>query len=374
VHRALRPFQRKTGTIALAKKSNGRGGKSTPKPRRGATIVDVARVAGVSKSTVSLVLQESPLIKPDTKEAVRRSISQLGYVYNRSAARLRKSGSDFIGVVIGDQTNPFFAELAAGIEDVLVQNRYLPVIANAHEDAQHQVNVIRTLREHGVAGIILSPARGTTGWILAEAVPKSLPAVIAMCPVDDCPIPYVGPDNIGGAYAATKHLIDLGHRSIAFLGGDSSYSTQRERLKGWRKALEEDGLPADSRFVIEAPPTRAGGVDAMSIALDSPARLTAAFCHNDVVALGASKELARRGLMAGRDFSLIGFDDIPEAAHSSPSLTTISVETRAMGRLAATRLMSLMAQEKSVPRSYLGDAQLILRSSTSPLMTERNSR
>jgi LacI family transcriptional regulator len=348
--------------------------KPLSKARRAATIVDVARLAGVSKSTVSLVLQESSLTKQETREAVRQAINQLGYVYNRSAASLRKSGSDFIGVVIGDQTNPFFAELAAGIEEVLVQNRYLPVIANAHEDAQHQVSVIKTLREHGVAGIILSPARGTTGWILAEAVPKSLPTIIAMCPVDDCPFPYVGPDNVGGVYSATKHLIDLGHRSIAFLGGDSRYSTQRERLKGWRKALEEAKLPADSRLIIETSPTRAGGVDAMSLALTSPAKPTAAICHNDVVALGASKELTKHGLMAGRDFSLIGFDDIPESAHSSPPLTTISVETRAMGRLAATRLLSLLAKEKSIPANYLGDAQLILRNTTAPLKAQKDHR
>lgn len=355
----------------MAKKSSKHSGKSPSKPRRGATIVDVARLAGVSKSTVSLVLQKSPLTRPATRDAVKRAINQLGYVYNRSAAALRKSGSDFIGVIIGDQTNPFFVELAAGIEEVLVQNRLLPVIANAHEDAQHQVGVIRTLREHGVAGIILSPARGTTGWALAEAVPKSLPTVIAMCPVDDCPFPYVGPDNVGGVHAATKHLIDLGHRSIAFLGGDASYSTQRERLKGWRKALEEAHLPVDFRLVFESAPTRAGGADAMAIALASPAKPTAAICHNDVVALGASRELSKRGMLAGRDFSLIGFDDIPEAAYSSPPLTTLSVETRAMGRLAATRLLSLMAKEKSFPGNYLGDAQLILRATTAPLRSQR---
>ena len=341
--------------------------KKPARSRRGQiTIVDVARVAGVSKSTVSLFLQDSKLIKEETKQAIREASEQLGYVYNRSAARLRKASSDFIGVVIGDQTNPFFAELAAGIEEVLLQRQLLPVIANAHEDAKHQVSVIKALREHGVAGIILSPARGTTGWLLAEALPKTLPTVIAMCPVEDCPFPYVGPDNVGGVYVSTKHLIDLGHKSIAYLGGDASYSAHRERLKGWRKALEEAHLPVDARLIFESAPTRTGGAEAVEVALASAVKPTAAVCFNDLVALGASKELAKKGLIVGRDFALIGFDDIPEAAHSSPALSTVSVETKEMGRLAAKRLLQIIDKEKSVPGNYLGDAKLIVRASSAP--------
>ena len=124
------------------------------------TIVDVARRAGVSKSTVSLVLSGSDLVAPKTRERVTRAMRALGYVYHRGAASLRAASSDFVGMVISDLNNPFFAELAAGIEDALYHLGFTPILANTNEDPERQAQVLRSLREHNVAGIIMSPARG----------------------------------------------------------------------------------------------------------------------------------------------------------------------------------------------------------------------
>ena len=128
------------------------------------TIVDVARRAGVSKSTVSLVLSEQPAGRRDDARARRARDAALGYVYHRGAASLRAASSDFVGMVIGDLTNPFFAELAAGIEDALYKLGFTPILANTNEDPERQAQVLRSLREHNVAGIIMSPARGTDAW------------------------------------------------------------------------------------------------------------------------------------------------------------------------------------------------------------------
>ena len=348
----------------MTEKTNQLSGKRRVETEGRATIMDVARMAGVSKSTVSLVLQDSPLVKSDTRDLVKRTINQLGYIYNRSAAGLRRSRSDFVGIVIGDLTNPFFPELAAGIEDILTANNLLPVLANANENTQQQTNVIRALREHGVAGIILSPARGTSAWSLAEAMPKNLPVVITMRAIDDCPFPYVGPDNVNGVYKATSYLVELGHRRIAFLGGNSSYAAQRERVRGWLKALEEANISADTRLIFDAAPTRQGGSEAISSALTAAPDLTAAVCYNDVVALGASRELSRRSIQVGSEFSLVGFDNIVESAHSFPPLTTINAGTRAMGRTAAMRLLELVNGERQISAVSLGQAELILRKST----------
>ena len=134
------------------------------------TIVDVARNAGVSKSTVSLVLSGSPLVAEATRERVTRAMRTLGYVYHRGAASLRAASSDFVGMVINDLTNPFFAELAVGIEDALYKLGFTPILANTNENPERQAQVLRSLREHGVAGIIISPARGTDGWTLRPAM------------------------------------------------------------------------------------------------------------------------------------------------------------------------------------------------------------
>ncbi len=209
------------------------------------TIVDVARHAGVSKSTVSLVLSGSELVAEPTRERVTRAMRALGYVYHRGAASLRAASSDFVGMVISDLTNPFFAELAVGIEDALYKLGFTPILANTNENPERQAQVLRSLREHNVAGIIMSPARGTDAWTLAQQWPQAIPAVITMRRMIGSPLPYVGPDNRKGARDAVEHLLRLGHRRIAFLGGDGRMTTQQERVGGWRDALNGWGLAAD---------------------------------------------------------------------------------------------------------------------------------
>ena len=143
-------------------------------------MIDIARAAGVSKSTVSLVLRNSALVKGETRRHVEEAMQRLGYVYNRGAASLRAASSDFVGMVISDLTNPFFAELAVGIEDALYRLGFVPILANTNEDHVRQAHVLRSLREHHVAGVIMSPARGSDAWNLANQLTASIPAVITM--------------------------------------------------------------------------------------------------------------------------------------------------------------------------------------------------
>ena len=147
-----------------------------PTKKSSATIVDIARAAGVSKSTVSLVLNGDRRVRAETRAHVEAAIDRLGYVYNRSAANLRGATSSLIGLVINDLTNPFFAELAAGIEDALFELGLVPILANTNENPDRQAQVLRSLREHGVAGIIMCPARGTDTWTLVNQLPASIPS------------------------------------------------------------------------------------------------------------------------------------------------------------------------------------------------------
>src|SRR5690606_33011081 len=194
------------------------------------TILDIARAAGVSKSTVSLVLQGSDLIRPDTAGKVRKAIEETGYVYNRGAANLRKAQSNVIGMVVNDLTNPFYAELAVGMERAFQSAGVVPFIANTAENPVRQEEVLKSMLEQGVAGLIVSPARGTRPDAFARVEAAGIPMVFAMRRLPDSRIPVIAPDNHRGALLATRHLIGKGHRRLSFLGGSPDLVVYRERL------------------------------------------------------------------------------------------------------------------------------------------------
>eukprot|EP01037_Dinobryon_pediforme_P041285 gene41285-50949_t len=177
--------------------------------RGGVTIIDIARAAGVSKSTVSLVLTGAAKVKPETAEAVRAAMRDLGYVYNRSAANLRNPQSHIVGMVINDLTNPFFAELAVGIERVLRTSGYIPFMANTAESVLRQAEVVRSMREHGASGVILCPAADTTSRDIATLTKLGLPIVLAIRRVAGARVSLVASDNRAGANAATPPPIPL---------------------------------------------------------------------------------------------------------------------------------------------------------------------
>jgi len=342
-----------------------------PGARRSTTMIDIARAAGVSKSTVSLVLRGSDLVKAETRGRVDATIERLGYVYNRGAANLRASSSSFVGMVISDLTNPFFAELAVGIESALYALGFVPILANTNEDVERQAYVLRSLREHNVAGIIMSPARGADAWTLANQLPSTMPTIITMRRIVSSPFPYIGPDNRAGSREAVAHLLRLGHRRIAYLGGDEKITTQVERAAGWQDALAAAGIPHEEGLMFPAPPTRAGGRDALGRALALPKPPTALFCYNDIVAMGATRELAMRGLVPGRDVAVVGFDDIAEAEHNAPPLTTVSADTRQMGARCAESLLRLIRGDDPQGLSYAGRTRLVVRESCGAARLER---
>ncbi|MBL8573114.1 MAG: LacI family DNA-binding transcriptional regulator [Hyphomicrobiaceae bacterium] len=336
---------------------------SEPGPGTRVTIIDIARDAGVSKSTVSLVLKNSPLVKGETRERVLEAMAKLGYVYNRGAANLRTASSRLVGMVISDLLNPFFAELAVGLEEAFYRAGFVPILANTAEDAIRQTDVLRSIHEHGVAGLIISPAIGTDPATIRDAVGPRLPVVSTMRRLEGCDLPYVGPDNRSGARAAVAHLIALGHRRIAFVGGFPTMTTTRERLDGWRDALVAAGLPHSDALVFPTMPTRAAGAVIADAVLAGPDAPTAALCYNDIVAIGLIRALAERGSDVGASFGVIGFDDIAEARHNAPPLTTVSAETRHLGAIAADVLMKLILGEANPPHNVIGQTRLIVRDS-----------
>ena len=327
-----------------------------------ATIVDVARLAGVSKSTVSLVISGSSLVADSTRERVSDAMSELGYIYHRGAATLRGAKSGVLGMVINDLSNPFFVELAIGIEEACQGGAYIPFLANVAENPVRQLQVIRSMREHGAAGLVISPAIGTSLGEL-KALVAGMPVVQVMRRLPSLKASLVSPENKEGARKATAHLIAAGHERIAFVGGLASMVVRDERLGGYRLALEEAGIPLDGSLVIETMIAYSGGGAATPQLLNLHKPATAALCYNDVVAIGLIRALTEIGIVVGKDFAVIGFDDIDEAKHTLPALTTVAVNGRSLGSRAAQLLMRQIASGDFEPETVLCPTTLIVRAS-----------
>eukprot|EP01037_Dinobryon_pediforme_P018767 gene18767-19073_t len=282
-------------------------------PKKNITIVDIAEAAGVSRAAVSLVLRSKPGVGAEARLRVQQAMRDLGYVYNRGAANLRQSRSSVVGMIINDLTNPFFAQLAVGIDRALQISGFMPFMANTGESVVRQSELIRSMREHGAVGLIVCPALDTDPDELAELA-RDFPLVLAVRRIAGSRLATAASENERGAYAAARHLLSLGHRRIAFLGGRAQAIIRQERLAGYRAALESCNIPYDPTLVIESMPTRLGGIDAMTSALAVADGPSAALCFNDVVAMGAMIAVGRHGLKVGKDIALVGFDDIAEAS------------------------------------------------------------
>ena len=331
-----------------------------PGRRAAVTLEAVAKHVQVSRATVSLVLRGSPLVAAATRERVQAAMAELGYIYNRGAAKLRASSSKVIGVLIADLGNPFFGEMTAGVDNALSDADWAVFLTNTGESVAKQDIVLRRMREHGVDGVIVCPAAGSDERLIHQLADWGLPCVQASRYVSldgsDC----VTTDYARGMHDATRHLIGLGHRRIALIGGDRQHSATTARCEGYREAMRHAGL--EERFVGVAT-TRSAGADALNQLLDANEPPTAAVCYNDFVAHGAITALADRGMLAGRDFALVGFDDMNEASFCRPSLTTIKTRPYEIGERAGQMLLARMANPDRPFDRVVFPAELVVRES-----------
>ena len=327
------------------------------------TVIDIAHAAGVSKSTVSLVLQGSSLVNEATRARVNAVIRELGYVYNRGAANLRQAKSKILGIVVNDLTNGFFAELAVGVDMVVQSAGYVQFLSNTSENIGRQREVVASMREHGISGLIISPARGTEATDFKPLVNAGIPVVIVVRNIPGAKVSSLVSDNHAGAFAAVEHLAGLGHRRIAFLGGFANTAVFSERLGGYRDALDTLGIALDEDLVIGTAPSRAGGAEAVGRAMMLSNKPTAAVCFNDAAAFGVCDGLRARRMEPGADFAIVGFDDVIEAETAVPALTTISVDPQGMGRRAAQLLLRQINSGKVEAEAIVSAVRLVVRQS-----------
>lgn len=341
---------------------------STKPPRKGGeravTVTDIAQAIGVSRATVSLVLRGSPLVNVDTRAKVEAELRRQRYVYNRAAANLRRRTSSSVALVINDLSNPFFAEFAAGVDEALGEQGYVTLLGSTGESPQRQQAVLGTLMEHTPAGLILSPAEGSDTAQVRQALGPTANVLLFNRALVGADWDFLALDNQQGAYLATRHLIERGHREIAFFGGHADSSSCEQRRAGYQQALAEAGLPVTPQWLIESAPNRLEAARRVDELFVDGLRPSAAVCYNDTVALGLMLGLTSRGIRPGGDFAVTGFDDIPEASVAVPPLTTLTVDPRARGRQAAELLLQRVQSPDAPPVRTVAPVQLRIRESS----------
>lgn len=333
------------------------------KQKRHVTLEQVALHAGVSRSTASLALRGSPNIAEATREKVKASMRELGYVYDRVAANLRSKDSLTVGLIIMELANPFYSELLVGIHHELDKFGKTVILGTTFDSLNIQERLLSTMMEHRVSGIIISAVPGSPTEPINQIVNMGIPVVLVNRTLAGANCDFVGVDNVLGARLAVEHLIKKGHRRIAYLGGLPQLSTWQGRNQGYIEAHQAAGLEIDPLLVIESRATRQGGIEAIQKLLSISQPPTAAFCYNDTIAIAACMHLQGIGITPGRDLAIVGFDDIPEATIVTPKLTTVASYIRQLGEHAARMLHTRIEGADDPPRTMIIQPELVIRES-----------
>ncbi|MDR0578053.1 MAG: LacI family DNA-binding transcriptional regulator [Candidatus Accumulibacter sp.] len=325
---------------------------------------DVARRANVSTGTVSMVLNNNPSVAQATREYVQRIIEELGYIYNRSAGQLRNKRTGIVGVSICNLANPYFAENTIGVETALRGIGLSLILGNSEESVEKQKRFLDTTRQHNVEGLILIPAIGTTRKMIEEITGWGIPLVMVSRYVRSDRADYAGCDNILAARLATNHLIEQGHERIAFVGAIPKSPTSRDRLRGFQSAMKIAGLDIPPKFVCSCEASRESGFHAIKSLLGSKKPPTGIVCFNDLLAFGVMLGLRSHGLEPGKDCSVVGIDNVPEAELWQPGLTTIAIDSRRIGYDAGRLLRKRMENPASRAETLLLTPKLVIRGSS----------
>ncbi|KAF1021537.1 MAG: HTH-type transcriptional regulator KdgR [Paracidovorax wautersii] len=331
-----------------------------------ASIKDVARLAGVSTSTVSRVLGHPETVSEELRTRVQQTIAELGYRPNLAARRLRQQRASVIGLIVADIRNPFFTDISRAVEDVAYAHGLRVILCNSDEDPAKERAYLELMADEQASGIILAP---TAEYVrAADRTPGAAALDLPLVLVDRAPTPSrtdcVLLDNTGAARQLTQHLVDQGWRHIALLAGAHS-STGRERRAGYEQVMQEQGL---APRVETAPPSVAAGEQALRRLLAQAPRLDAVLATNGLLLLGAQQALLAAGLESPRDVALAGFDNNDWTALQRPAVTVIAQPTYEIGRSAAELLLQRMqTPERSTRRIVLPGELLIRGSTTRPL-------
>ena len=336
------------------------------------TIADVARVAGVSKATVSRVLSGNyEYMKPDTRNSVQEAIEKLGYRPSSVARSLTSNRTNTAAILVSDVGNPFYADVIHGVEDEAFKGKYDVFLCNTNYDLERGLAFIRSLIDKRVDGVMIMSSSMSDVW-LAELSKNNVPAVVLDWEVKaaGANVSTIGVDYSVGIQAAVDHLIALGHRHLAHVSGPLQLQTARDRRNAFLSALAKHGIPVEAAPVIEGDLQIAGGRQAITQIMKMSPRPTAVFTANDMTAIGLIAAARSRGLEVPRDLSVIGLDDIWLAEQSDPPLTTVGLPRYQIGQLAMQMLFDLLDTGKERPSTPVRrqvETSLVVRQTTAPV-------
>jgi DNA-binding LacI/PurR family transcriptional regulator len=338
------------------------------------TIKDIARAAGVSHSTVSRALRDHPAIAAQTSGRIKALAVEMGYVPSAVARGLKTSRTQALGVIVTRIDDPFFSELLQGIEKVLREMGYSLFVAASNRDFRRERSIVQAMRERRVDGVILCSTQFSEDHY-RQLKGVGLPIVVVGNQEISSYRPMIVHDDFEGSRQITRHLIDLGHTKIAFLGNGRAERTTQSRLSGYCHEMIIANLPVQDGYVFQAPNGRPDGGDiGVKHFLKLPDPPTAIQCFNDMMAIGALKSLREGGISVPEECSVVGFDDIPLSAYVFPSLTTFQQPKFDLGTQAA-QMMARLLQDP--PDSALTDTdvvtfrgRLVVRNSTAPCLPD----
>jgi DNA-binding LacI/PurR family transcriptional regulator len=330
------------------------------------SIKDIARAAGVSHSTVSRALSDSPLVREETKARIKQLAREMGYSPSAIARSLVTRRTLTIGLVVTSVADPFWAEVVGGIEEIALERGYSVLLTNSNQERQRELAAVQMLGEKRVDGIIVAASRvgALYGGVLGElGVPIVL--VNRHSEEKEPAVHSIATDNVQGGYLATGYLLELGHRRIGYVADSEDLSSNGDRLHGYRRALAEWGLAFDPTLVVDGDGQMEGGRQAMGLLLSIWPPVSAVFCYNDLTAIGALRAIREADGKVPEEVSVIGYDDLALAAYADPPLTTVAQAKREMGQQAMEMILQLIADADPVEDIVLS-GELMVRESTGP--------
>lgn len=343
-----------------AANNNAKKRAMTALPDSPPTLEMVAKEAGVSIATVSRIINGTAKVSAERKGAVEAAIAKLNFRPNAAARGLALGKSNTIGVITQAIDSPFYGEGLRGIEDYLQQRGYTALFMSGNWDEGDEERCMAELLSRRVDGIIIFAGRLEDRQLAHYA--KQVPLVVSGRNLKAQNIFSLRVDDERGALLATHHLIELGHRRIAFIAGILDHPDASLRFKGYRRALADAGIPHDPKLVVPGDFHEEGGVEATMRLLKSGHEFTALFCVNDQTAYGACLALYRSGLSCPRDVSVVGFDDLHSSSYRVPPLTSVRQSIRVLGESSGAAMLQMLQGEQ--PHISLPQVELIVREST----------
>lgn len=329
-----------------------------------ATIKDVAKQANVSITTVSRVINnKSEGVSDETREKILRVMKDLNYQPNRIARGLVTKRTNTLGLILPDIANPFFPEIARGVEDTANIYGYNVILCNTDDRTDKEELYINILKEKCVDGIVFTSSVNPVSEHIKQLIDYKMPFVLLDRYMDMDHLPGVYSDGFEGMYQMTRYLLEMGHRHIAYIGGPGRSATAQHRQEGFEQAMRDFGLTPDEKLLEEGNYKISGGKEAMASLLDKDKGFTAVVCANDLMAVGAMEILKERGFRIPEDISITGFDDIQIAGFMEPKLTTVSQPCYEMGAVATRMLIKLIEGQALDEKEIKLKPKLVIRNS-----------